>query len=247
MARESVYTRLMQFDHTKETAYSVILLAKDGERTILAYRGAGGDLDAKIIPWKNLRARVVYLNSLSGNLELLKRVISMKKRHGVKIAWNPSQTDLDLGLKKLLPFLKHIDVFLANQEEISNLLNLPYNQPKKIFQKLDEIIGGIAVMTRGKDGVMVSDGRTLWDAGIFKERKIIDRTGAGDSFGSGFTAALMDKRDIEYALRFASANATSKVENLGAKGGLLTKKQFLSDRRWKNLKIKKFKLGNGTI
>jgi len=247
---EKVDTGFAQIDFQKQTAYSIILLAKEGERTIMAYRGAGEALNAKKVPWNKLSARLVYLNSLYGNIDLLRGAVSIKKRHGAKIAWNPSQTDLDLGLPKLLPLLKNVDIFLANQEEMANLLSLPYNQPAKVFRKLDEIIGGIAVMTRGPEGVMVSDGKTLWDAGIFREKRIIDRTGAGDSFGSGFSAALLGHRnrtardglvssDIEYAIRYASANATSKVENLGAKGGLLTKREFLKEKRWKNLKIKK--------
>lgn len=239
LKKENVDTGLIQIGRGLKTAYSIILLAAEGERTILAYRGAGESLVAQKVPWKKISAKLIYLDSLYKNLDLLRGAILMKKLCGARIVWNPSQADLDLGLRKLLPYLQQVDIFIANQEEISNLLDLPYNQPKKIFQKFDELIGGISVMTRGPDGVMVSDGKTLWDAGIFRERIIVDRTGAGDAFGSGFAAAWMDKKDIEYAIRYASANATRKVENLGAKGGLLKKVEFFKDKRWKNLQVKR--------
>lgn len=239
LKKERVGVSLVQIDPKHQTAYSIILLTKEGERTILAYRGAGESLNSKSVPWGSIRTKWVYLDSLHKNLGLLKGAIFLKQKTGAKIAWNPGGADLDFGLKKLKPMLKHVDIFIANQEEISGLFGLPYSQPEKIFKKYDELVGGIAVLTMGPKGVMVSDGKSFWQAGVFKERKIVDRTGAGDAFGSGFVASYMKKGDIEYAIRYASANATSKVESLSDKGGLLHKGDFEKEKRWKNLKIKK--------
>ena len=43
--------------------------------------------------------------------------------------------------------------------------------------------------------------------------------------------------DIKYAIRLATANATSVVEQVGATEGILTKDQFEQDPRWKDLNI----------
>ena len=115
---------------------------------------------------------------------------------------------------------------------------------------------GIVAVTNGRRGVTVSDGKNIYKAKIFKEKKIVDYTGAGDAFGSGFTAALMEKsqkskvksqkfdlEDMKYAIRLASANATSVIEKIGATEGILNKKDFSSGARWKNLKINVKKLG----
>ena len=97
---------------------------------------------------------------------------------------------------------------------------------------------GIVAVTKGPAGVTVSDGKNLYRAGTFKEKIIADRTGAGDSFGSGFVAGLMRSQgDIKYAIRLATANATSVVEQVGATEGILTKDQFEQDPRWKDLNI----------
>ena len=97
---------------------------------------------------------------------------------------------------------------------------------------------GWIVMTRGPKGVFASNGKTLWKAGIFPEKKVVDRTGAGDAFGAGFAVGLIrSKGDVLYALRLGSANATSKVEHQGAKGGLLTRDEFENDSRWNDLPI----------
>ena len=73
------------------------------------------------------------------------------------------------------------------------------------------------------------------------EKEVVDRTGAGDAFGSGFVAGLLLKDDIDYAIKIGSANATSKVENMGAKAGLLYQKD-LNNPRWKKLEIEKEQL-----
>ena len=87
---------------------------------------------------------------------------------------------------------------------------------------------------------------------MFKEKKLVDRTGAGDAFGSGFVAGLIrsgeecekgdiDPENISYALRLATANAASVVEVIGASEGALSRKGFDDGRRWSRLKMTKVK------
>lgn len=251
MKKENIDINFIQTDEKLATAYSVILEENSGERTILSYRGANDNLNPDEIPWDKFSAKWFYLTSLSGNLKFLENTVKNAKQNNSFIAWNPGGEDLKLGLETLLPYLKNINVFLVNQEEASSFLNIPYSDINTIFKKFDEIISGIAIITKGPNGSLASDGKNIYTAGIFKEEKIIDRTGAGDAFGSGFTAGLIHKNynpkagdenksieTIKYALTLASANATSKVEHIGAKYGLLTKSQFESEERFKNLSIK---------
>ncbi len=246
MAKEKIDVSFIQTDQKTATGYSAVLEESGGERTILSFRGANNNLSNKQIPWNKFKTKWLYLSSLSGDLNILKSGINYKQKNDVLIAWNPGGEDLKIGLNNLLPYLKNIDVFIANQEEISNLLNIPFKEIGLIFKKFDEIIKGIAIITRGPQGSMLADNKTIFEAGIFKEDKIVDRTGAGDAFGSGFITGLIQKKytpqkynkeTLKYALTLASANATSKVEHIGAKYGLLTKKEFLNSDRFKNLQI----------
>jgi sugar/nucleoside kinase (ribokinase family) len=80
-------------------------------------------------------------------------------------------------------------------------------------------------MTKGRQGVVVADGRYLWRAGSLPG-KVLDLTGAGDSFASGFLAGLIrSKNRIDYAIQLGSANATAIIKKWGAKEGLLKKNQ----------------------
>ena len=49
-------------------------------------------------------------------------------------------------------------------------------------------------MTDGAGGVLVSDGHIIYKSGVFKEEKVVDRTGSGDAFGAGFIAGLIQKK-----------------------------------------------------
>lgn len=237
---------LIVYDNKKGTAYSTILLAVGGERTILVYRGASENLKAADV--KNLPpAKWAYITPGKIDFKVIETLVNELYKRGTLIAVNPSKAYIELGLKKLQPLLNKIKVFILNREEAAYLTGAPYDSEKEIFQKLDDAILGIIVMTDGPNGVLVSDGSKIYQTGIFKEKELIDRTGAGDAFGSGFVAGLIQKKEvcdkglclpynIEYAIRLASANATAEVEQIGAKNGILTKNEF-NDPRWKNFKI----------
>lgn len=235
LAREGIDISLLQVDKDLPTSYSVILMAERAERTILAFNGAGGSINSDEVDWQNMQTQWLYLDSISASEEILKRAVELKQRTGTKLAWNPGTKDLALGLEALKPYLGALDVFLANQEEIAALLNIPYDQEDKIFSTLDGLIPGIAIMTKGPKGVVVSDGKIRYSAGTFPEQSLVDRTGAGDAFGSGFVVGLL-RGGIEEGLRVGSANSTSVLEHIGAKGGIL-KKEALSEERWAHVEI----------
>ncbi|OGY39530.1 MAG: hypothetical protein A2418_00080 [Candidatus Brennerbacteria bacterium RIFOXYC1_FULL_41_11] len=231
------------------TALSIILIDNFGERTIFVFRGASGSLNLKEALLSKIRAKWVYLVPGAMKINDVEKIITHFKKQKTKIALNPSKSLIQQGLKKLSKVLKQTDVLLLNQEEAAYLTGLLYKEEQKIFRKLDQCVPGILVMTEGPKGLKVSDGSHVWRANTFKEKKVVDRSGAGDAFGSGFVAGLIQKNEqcqkgvcsvdnISYAIRLGSANATLMVETLGVKTGILSKKEFASSPRWKNLEIK---------
>jgi len=233
---EDVETKFIERTKKYPTGYSTLLLAPGGERTVLVNRGASEYLDPEDIPWQELKAQWFYCTSLSGNFDLLRRIIQCAKEQGAKIALNPGSGELK-EKETLLPLLKNFAVLNVNKEEASLLTGIPYDKEAELFRRFDELIGGIAIMTKGPEGVSVSDGKTIYRAGTYPEKERVDRTGAGDAFGSGFVTGLIKKDSIEYAIKFGSANGTSVLEHIGAKAGILTEKQF--EERFNGLEIEK--------
>ncbi|NCQ02884.1 carbohydrate kinase family protein, partial [Candidatus Wolfebacteria bacterium] len=237
-------------EKAKTTAFSVIFLAPAGERTILVYRGASDDLKIKEIPFEKIDCRWAHISPGNTPYPVIKRLFNHFSKNKILIAFNPSRYFLDMGIKKLTPLLNKTKVAILNREEAASLTGVDYQKEKEIFKKLDKVIDGIAVMTESDKGVLVSDGKNIYKAGIFKGR-LVDRTGAGDAFGSGFVAGLIHEignwkleignlppKAVEYAIRLGSANATSVIESIGAKEGILTRQEFEKSPRWKNLLIK---------
>lgn len=221
LKKEGIDT-FFQIDKEHDTAYSTILVAEDGERTILEYRGSNDCISEKEIDWKNLKSKWVYIDSLASNLVLLGDILNWAKENNIKVAMNPGKRMINLG-KEFHKYIDGIDVFIANEDESAYIAGIEYKEEREpdIFKELDKIVRGIIVMSKGPRGVEVSDGKKHYLAGI-PDAPVIDRTGAGDAFGSGFVAGYIQSNgDIEYAIQLGTANATSVVQYFGAKAGLL--------------------------
>lgn len=226
------------YNHKILTAYSIIIRSSSGERTLLAYRGASSTISlAEVNLSKILKnTKWVFITHLGGESAVLfEPLIKEAVKHKVKIALNPGSTQLNLG-GKLVPFLNYVDIFFVNQEEASILTDINFREKDKVFSKLDKWVKGIAVMTKGPNGVSVSDGKKVWDTPALKEPKFADRTGAGDAFASGFTSAIIKGQNIEDAIQLGSANATGVVGEWGANKGLLESED--SPLKFGKLKIK---------
>jgi sugar/nucleoside kinase (ribokinase family) len=217
-------------DKKGKTAYSSILLLPSGERTILVYRGAAEKMTNSDVPFSKLKARWGYVSPSNIPFSVIEKAVETFKRNGAKVAMNPSGSYIEMGLKKLKMIFRRLDVVIVNREEAAELTGVSYGDERGIFRKFDKIIDGIAVMTEGKRGSIVSDGRYMYRAGVYKEGEVVDRTGAGDAFGSGFVAGLMQKNEIGWALKLASANATAVIEDVGAQTGILGRTALRKER-----------------
>lgn len=213
---------LTELVNGQQTAYSVLLSTYTGERTILVARGISEHLTEKDFSWNDLKqTKWWYVTHLGGeSAKLFAPLLNFAHENNISVALNPGKAQLAMGAE-LVPLLKYVKVFILNKEEAAYLTGVPYTDEDGIFAKLDEWVDGIAVMTKGSDGLKVSDGKYRWSAGILKEPLLADRTGAGDAFGSGFTSALIKGMSVEDAIQLGSANATGVIGEWGANNGLL--------------------------
>lgn len=234
LKRRGVNTDLMLKTDKRPTNHSVVINILNDDRTILAYRGASELVEKEEIPWEKLKAKWFYIAPLAGQLaEKFSDITDHAKKNGIKVAVNLGNSQISLGVNKLKKILEKIDIILLNQEEASLLTKIPFKDEDKLFKKIDEICPGIAIMTKGDNGVSVSDGINIYKAKPLKT-KLIDKTGAGDAFGSAFVSEYIRSNNIEAAIQLATANARACIENWGAKGGLLDK-----DAKYEKVTVKK--------
>ncbi len=217
LKREGVSSDHVAYDAKQGTSYSTVLLAPNGERTILNYRGASHDLSAKDYNISTFEADWFYITSLSGNFDLLGRLLKHAKSRGIKVLFNPGELEL-AKIKKLRKVLPYLEVLYGNSDEFQELFG--GNTAKEIMARSFGLCPYI-VMTDGQGGAYVSDSDKLYFAGLYQKVQVVDRTGAGDAFGSGFVSALANGLGLLDALTLASANATSVVTKIGAKPGIL--------------------------
>lgn len=224
LRRESVNTSLIIESSKYGTGYSTLLLSPGGERTILTYRGASSHLSISPNSFNNVKPDWLYVSSLSGNMDTLVSAINYAKKKKIKIGINPGKSELKKSaqFKKLLP---SFEVLSVNKDELEMLLGTAdlYTQLKKVHKDVPYV-----VVTDGPKGSYVIHDNTIYKAGMYKDVPVIDRTGAGDAFSSGFVAQIALGESVEQAITFASANSTNVVGKIGAKAGILASSSNLS-------------------
>jgi len=218
-----------------QTAYSVIISADQG-RVVLVHRGASQEFEDVDVPLTKMDSKWFYVTSLAGNIDLLNNIFDYANEKEIRIAWNPGGKELKTGLNSLKPLLSKVGVLLVNLEEAELLTGK--KKSEEVFEKLIELTNGIIVVTDGMKGVKVCSNKTCYSAPALGDLAI-ERTGAGDAFGSGFVSGLMKDNDIEYAIQLASANANSVVQEIGAKNGLFKKNEL---DNFKKVKVESYNL-----
>jgi len=233
--KHRIDTSLVEVDQKISTGFALILTIKEFKRaqTIFAYRGTSDILE---IPNLNFKTKWIYVSSLScpNWPNILDRVFKLKKS-GVKFAWNPANVQLKAGAKKLSPWLRELDVLIFNEDEARELVlsnkKIKDFSMKNLIKIVHQMGPKIVVITVGQKGAYAYDGDKFYFQRPWPS-KVINITGAGDSFSSGFVASLFYKPDnIRQALVWGVRNSASVIHLFGAQNGLLTKSQITSSKK----------------
>ena len=223
--RENIDSSYISFLGRKSTGTSVILLdERSGERTILTYRGASaqfGNLNEQDL--NLIQPDWLYVTSLKGDFDTLKRFFKKAKELDAKIMFNPGGKEIK-ECKKLVELLKYVDILNINQSEAKAIV--PGVNLSELISHLRNYSATV-IITAGPMGGIASHGNDTYRFGIYEDKKVKDATGAGDAFGSGFLAHLASGKSFKESLIFASANSTSVITKIGANKGILTGKEDL--------------------
>jgi len=149
----------------------------------------------------------------------------LKEHPDVKLAFQPGTFQIKVGYEKLKDVYNRANIFFCNKGEAQLILQKPQeHDAKSLLSALHALGPKIIAMTDGPKGASVFDGIDYWSIGMYPDPKPpYDRTGAGDSFASTFTAALALGKSIPEALAWGPVNSMSVVQQVGAQKGLLAR------------------------
>lgn len=216
--KNSVDHSLMQKNAKNHSAFTAIIKPYSGDRTQLIHRGANFEYSETDFAIAKINAKWLMIGSLAGNFRLYRALLARARQIGAKIAFNPGPPELKKP-HRLLRLLTKMDLTFLNHTEVSALTHTI--GPADCLRALRSAGLKNVVMSDGKNGAWVLDGGFIFQSGIYKKVRIVDRTGAGDAYNSGFLAARLRGMDVDRAMSYAGANATSVMCYIGAKDGIL--------------------------
>lgn len=194
-----------------DTNQAVIIIYKK-ERTILSYHAKRTYAGLELPDCDH-----IYLTSANGGVDALIPKISDKLKEGVKLYFNPGSWELK-NFDLFNDLVKQSEMLILNKSEADITIGeMPIaSQLKKILERGAKI----AVITDGANGAYLSSGDQTVHMNSFASR-IVDPTGAGDSFASALVGAYILNKSIEVALKWGMVNSASVISNVGANRGLL--------------------------
>lgn len=221
LKKESVNVDLVQKGSGK-TAISVVLVAIDGSRSIVTYRGESKKIIGDDVAWNEVKkAEWIQVAGLGGNMDLLEDFVSMAVDSGIKVGLNPGKGEL-YEKERLLRLLPKVNYISLNRMEASMLLGVDFENEEEMITKFKKVGGEVVVITDGKKGAVIADSKRWIKMEAFGN-KSVDDTGAGDGFVVGAVWGIMNGYDLEEVLKLGLASGAGVVSKMGAKTGLLYK------------------------
>jgi ribokinase len=201
------------------SGYSVILDSRGGERTILTYKGVNNDISLNELDIKNIKTKWLYYSALLDKSFITqKKLIELLSKKETKLAFNPSSYIIDN--ENLTYILNLTEILILNKEEAESLAKR-YRKKGDLLETLYSLGPKVIVITNKNKLAHCYDGNKKYSIMPNKNIKVVERTGAGDAFASGFVAGQIVGYSIEKSLELGLNESESVLEHFGAKNNLL--------------------------
>ena len=203
------------------TGASIIFITPDSERTMCTYLGISSQLSKKDINEDHIKGHEIiflegYLWDKGMSEEMFKHVINLAKKNNIKIAM--SLSDIFCVSRHREDFFKllknDLNILIGNENEINELM-----QKNNLLDSINELkkFNKIIIVTRSADGSLAILNNEITNCESVKVEKILDLTGAGDLFASGFFKEYLNNSDIKKCLKTGSELAAQVIQKIGAR------------------------------
>lgn len=203
------------------TANCLVCVTPDAQRTMATYIGAcsdvaESDIDAQIIK----QSAVLYIEGYLWDTEHAKAAIrkgmKLAREAGRRVAFTLSDTFcVDRHREEFLDMIgSDIDILFANEAEAKSLY-----QTGDIDEALEKIRGACetVAVTRSEKGSVILTKDEVHDAPAQTVHRVIDTTGAGDLYASGFLFGLTRGWDMGSCAMLGNCCAAEIIQQVGAR------------------------------
>ena len=203
------------------TARSFILITPDGERTMNTYLGACTTLSPTDIDKVMVEEAVVtylegYLWDPPEAKDAFVKAARLARKAGRKVALTLSDAFCverhRSSFRELIA--RDIDILFANERELASLYETRFFD--EALQRVRKEVE-LAVLTRSEAGSIVAFKDEFHVVEAKEVEKLVDATGAGDLYASGFLYGLTRGRPLVECARLGSLAAAEVISHIGAR------------------------------
>jgi len=208
-----------------QTCSCLVLINSKAERTFFYYGGTNellspSDVDMALLD----EAVIVHVGGTyllpafdgEGAARLFAEARARGKLTSMDVTWDTTGRWLTL-IEPCLPYLSFFMPSIREAEQIART-----NVPEEIAAFLQEKGVHTAVIKLGERGCYVKHGAAPGFYGDAFPTRVVDTTGAGDSFVAGFLAGVLAGWEMEKCAAFACAVAAMNIRAVGATAGIPT-------------------------
>jgi len=221
IARSGADTRGVRASKTESTPFTFVAIHDDGDRTFIHTPGANltyspADVDLErllatdLLLWQDLWVKPA-IDGAPGAA-----ILAEARRRGV-VTLLDECFGLGPNRETLEAMLPHCDYFLPSLDDMRVLW--PGASPEEVARTLLARGTGTVVLKMGADGCLLARGTERVHVPVFPT-KVVDATGAGDSWDAGFLAALAHGEPAEVAARVGNAAASFCIQAVGGSAGI---------------------------
>jgi len=176
----------------------------------------------------SVSTKFLYLSSLGREWKkAYKESLLFVQSKKLPLFFNPGTPQLEEGAKGIQDQLTQATILFLNKDEAERLLNTTNSPVSTLLKNLQFLGPKSVVITDGINGSYAIDEKgTISSLGI-TESEVVERTGAGDAFTTGFIAAYIEEKSFDEAMQWGTLNAASVVGKIGSQPGLLTKDELI--------------------
>ena len=221
LQKYNVNTDYVKISKESSTGMGIVNVFDDGKLIATITRGANYDItnsDVDKIKSEIISAKLIILQ-MEIPIDIVEYIINLASKHNTYIILNAAP-----AYEIREEVLAKVNCLVVNETEASFYLNKEINNFKSSEENCEELykkIKDLLIITLGENGSLLYDGKEKRHIKA-KKVKVVETTGAGDSFIGAFAYKLLNDLPYKEAAEFASLVSAVTVTKVGAQDSMPT-------------------------